>query len=41
MRHEHRQELDTGEELVIAAEAGVEIATIKNLSVIQTTQPLE
>ena len=28
MRHEHRQELDTGEELVIAAEAGVEIATI-------------
>ena len=39
MRNEHRKELESGDELVVAAEAGVEIAAIKNPAVIETTQP--
>ena len=38
---QHRQELETGDELIVAAEAGVEITTIKNFSVIETSQPLQ
>ena len=41
MRHEHRQELETGDELIVASEAWVKIATIKNLSVIAISQSLE
>jgi hypothetical protein len=41
VRHEHRQELESGDELIVAAEAWVEIATIKNFSVIAISQPLQ
>jgi len=41
VRHEHRQELETGDELIVASEAWVEIATVKNFSVIEIAQPLE
>ena len=36
---QHRQKLESGDELIVAAEAGMEIATIKSLPVIKIAQP--
>ncbi len=41
MRHEHRQELDRGEELIIPAQGGIEVASIKNSSIVEILETLQ
>ena len=41
MRDEHREELDPRDELVIAAEAGVELAPVDHISIREVAETLE